>query len=32
MSDDASPENLRKFLESDDRALVRMGLSLARRR
>ena len=28
MSDDASPENLRKFLESDDPALRRMGLSL----
>ena len=25
MSDDASPENLRKFLESDDPAMVRMG-------
>ena len=30
MSDDASPENLRKFLESDDRAMVRMGLSMAK--
>ena len=30
MTDDASPENLRKFLESDDPALVRMGLSLAK--
>ena len=29
MTDDASPENLRKFLESDDPAMVRMGLSLA---
>ena len=30
MTDDASPENLRKFLESDDPALVRMGLSMAK--
>ena len=30
MTDDASPENLRKFLESDDPAMVRMGLSLAK--
>ncbi len=30
MSDDTSPENLRKFLESDDPALVRMGISLAK--
>jgi hypothetical protein len=30
MTDDASPENLRKFLESDDSALVRMGLSMAK--
>ena len=30
MTDDASPENLRKFLESDDRAMVRMGLSMAK--
>ena len=30
MSDDASPENLRKFLESDDPAMRRMGLSLAK--
>ena len=30
MSDDASPENLRKFLESDDPALRRMGLSMAK--
>ena len=30
MSDDASPENLRKFLESDDPAMVRMGISLAK--
>ena len=30
MTDDASPENLRKFLESDDRALVLMGLSMAK--
>ena len=28
MTDDASPENLRKFLESDDPATFRMGLSL----
>ena len=28
MTDDA--ENLRKFLESDDPALVRMGLSMAK--
>ena len=26
MTDDASPENLRKFLESDDPAMRRMGL------
>ena len=30
MTDDASPENLRKFLESDDPAMVRMGLSIAK--
>jgi HEAT repeat protein len=30
MSDDASPENLRKFLESDDSAMVMMGLSMAK--
>ncbi len=30
MTDDASPENLRKFLESDDPAMVRMGLSMAK--
>ena len=30
MSEDTSPENLRKFLESDDPALVRMGISLAK--
>jgi hypothetical protein len=30
MTDDASPENLRKFLESDDPAMVLMGLSLAK--
>ena len=30
MTDDASPENLRKFLESDDLALVRMGISMAK--
>ncbi|SVB90865.1 uncharacterized protein METZ01_LOCUS243719, partial [marine metagenome] len=29
MTEDASPENLRKFLESDDPALVRMGLAMA---
>jgi|Marorgknorr_s2lv_3_1036020.scaffolds.fasta_scaffold07361_3 hypothetical protein len=27
MTDDASPENLRNFLESDDPAMVWMGLS-----
>ena len=31
MTEDASPENLRKFLESDDPAMVRMGLSMAKR-
>jgi HEAT repeat protein len=30
MTDDASPENLRKFLESDDPAMVMMGISLAK--
>ena len=30
MTEDTSPENLRKFLESDDPAMVRMGLSLAK--
>ena len=30
MTKDTSPENLRKFLESDDPALVRMGLSMAK--
>ncbi len=30
MSDDASPENLRKFLESADPAMVRTGLSMAK--
>ena len=30
MTEDAAPENLRKFLESDDPALVRMGISLAK--
>ena len=30
MTDDASPENLRKFLESDDLSLVMMGLSMAK--
>ena len=30
MTEDTSPENLRKFLTSDDPALVRMGLSMAK--
>ena len=30
MTKDTSPENLRKFLESDDPALVMMGLSMAK--
>ena len=30
MTEDTSPENLRKFLESDDPAIVRMGISLAK--
>ena len=30
MTDDTSPENLRKFLENDDHAMVRMGISLAK--
>ena len=30
MMPDTSPKNLRKFLKSDDPALVRMGLSLAK--
>ena len=30
MTEDASPENLRKFLESDDPALVRMGIAMAK--
>ena len=30
MTKDTSPENLRKFLESDDPALVTMGLSMAK--
>jgi len=30
MTKDTSPENLRKFLDSDDPALVRMGLSMAK--
>ena len=30
MTDDASPENLRKFLESDDPAMVRMGIAMAK--
>jgi HEAT repeat protein len=30
MTEDTSPENLRKFLESDDPAIVQMGLSMAK--
>ena len=30
MTEDTSPENLRKFLKSDDLALVRMGISMAK--
>ncbi|HIO57804.1 MAG TPA: HEAT repeat domain-containing protein [Candidatus Poseidoniales archaeon] len=30
MTDDTSPENLHKFLESDDPALIGMGLSMAK--
>ena len=30
MTDDTSPENLRKFLDSDDPAMVGMGLSMAK--
>ena len=30
MTEDTSPENLRKFLESDDPAMRRMGLSMAK--
>ena len=30
MTEDTSPKNLRKFLESDDPALVRMGISMAK--
>jgi hypothetical protein len=30
MTDDASPENLRNFLESDNPAMVWMGLSMAK--
>jgi len=30
MTEDTSPENLRKFIESDDPAMVRMGLSMAK--
>jgi hypothetical protein len=30
MTEDTSPENLRKFLESDDPALIGMGLSMAK--
>jgi hypothetical protein len=32
MTEDTSSENLRKFLESDDPALVWMGLSMAKGR
>ena len=28
MTEDTSPENLRKFLESDDPAMIRMGSSM----
>ena len=30
MTDDTSPENLRKFLVNDDPAMRRMGLSMAK--
>ena len=30
MTEDTSPKNLRKFLESDDPAMVQMGLSMAK--
>ena len=30
MTEDTSPENLRKFLESDDPAMVQMGLSMSK--
>ena len=30
MTEETSPKNLRKFLESDDPALIRMGLSMAK--
>ena len=30
MAEDTPPENLRKFLESDDPALIRMGISMAK--
>ena len=30
MTEDTSPENLRKYLESDDPAMVRMGISMAK--
>jgi len=30
MTEDTSPENLRKFLESDDPVMVLMGLSMAK--
>ena len=30
MTEDTSPENLRKFLESDDPAMVRMGIAMAK--
>jgi hypothetical protein len=30
MTEDTSPENLRKFLDSDDPAMVRMGITMAK--
>ena len=30
MTEDTSPDNLRKFLESEDPAMVQMGLSMAK--
>ena len=30
MAEDTSPENLRKFLNSDDPAMARMGISMAK--
>ena len=30
MTKDTSPENLRKFLENDDPAMIRMGISMAK--